>query len=96
MVCSRQQQAEEVDEHKVQLTPPGFHVIFLPFADDFRKVNYDEECPRGEQYMHLWRIFIYMDFSFFFFLLIDGVLLVFFFKALHYNKFLIYLFLWEE
>ncbi|RUS91305.1 hypothetical protein EGW08_000919 [Elysia chlorotica] len=41
-------QAEEVDEHKVQVTPPGFHVIFLPFADDFRKVNYDEECPRGE------------------------------------------------
>ncbi|GFO03782.1 ATP-dependent DNA helicase 2 subunit 1, partial [Plakobranchus ocellatus] len=42
-------QAEEVDEHKVQLTPPGFHVIFLPFADDFRKVNYDEECPRATE-----------------------------------------------
>lgn len=40
-------QEEELDEHKVQLTPPGFHVIFLPFADDFRKVNY-EETPRGE------------------------------------------------
>ena len=39
-------QAEEVDEHKVQLTPPGFHVIFLPYADDFRKVKF-EEAPRG-------------------------------------------------
>ncbi|KAK3779917.1 hypothetical protein RRG08_054170 [Elysia crispata] len=42
-------QAEEVDEHKVQVTPPGFHLIFLPFADDFRKVNYDEECPRATE-----------------------------------------------
>ncbi|KAH9491851.1 X-ray repair cross-complementing protein 6 [Bulinus truncatus] len=34
-------QKEEIDEHKVQVSPPGFHVIFLPFSDDFRKVNYD-------------------------------------------------------
>nr|KAG5686071.1 hypothetical protein BaRGS_030686 [Batillaria attramentaria] len=40
-------QEEELDEHKVQLTPPGFHIIFLPYADDFRKVNYEEK-PRGE------------------------------------------------
>jgi len=39
-------QAEEVDSHKVQVSPPGFHVIFLPTADDFRKVNY-EETPRA-------------------------------------------------
>lgn len=39
-------QAEEVDEHKVQVTPPGFHVIFLPFADDFRKVKL-EDAPRA-------------------------------------------------
>ncbi|CAL1529577.1 unnamed protein product [Lymnaea stagnalis] len=39
-------QDEEVDEHKVQITPPGFHVIFLPFADDFRKLTYDE-TPRA-------------------------------------------------
>lgn len=42
-------QAEEVDEHKVQLTPPGFHVIFLPFADDFRKVPIEEDCPRATE-----------------------------------------------
>ena len=41
------QQDEEFDEHKVQITPPGFHIIFLPFADDFRKVNY-EETPKGQ------------------------------------------------
>ncbi|XP_060576657.1 X-ray repair cross-complementing protein 6-like [Ruditapes philippinarum] len=35
-------QEEECDEHKVQLCPPGFHVIFLPFADDFRKVKYEQ------------------------------------------------------
>ena len=40
-------QDEELDEHKVQITPPGFHIIFLPFADDFRKVKY-EETPRGK------------------------------------------------
>lgn len=34
-------QEEEVDEHKVQTRPPGFHVIFLPFADDFRKVKFE-------------------------------------------------------
>lgn len=39
-------QMEELDEHKVQVTPPGFHVIFLPSADDFRKLNY-EETPRA-------------------------------------------------
>ncbi|XP_025085058.1 X-ray repair cross-complementing protein 5-like [Pomacea canaliculata] len=36
-------QEEEVNERKVQVTPPGFHVIFLPYADDFRKVTYEEE-----------------------------------------------------
>ncbi|XP_070199251.1 X-ray repair cross-complementing protein 5-like isoform X2 [Littorina saxatilis] len=41
-------QDEELDEHKVQTTPPGFHVIFLPFADDFRKVKY-EETPKANE-----------------------------------------------
>lgn len=35
-------QEEELDEHKVQITPPGFHVIFLPYADDFRKVKIED------------------------------------------------------
>ena len=39
-------QEEELDEHNVQLSPPGFHLIFLPFADDLRKLSY-EDTPRG-------------------------------------------------
>ncbi|KAL4225555.1 X-ray repair cross-complementing protein 6 [Mactra antiquata] len=35
-------QEEELDEHKVQIRPPGFHVIFLPFADDIRKVKVEQ------------------------------------------------------
>lgn len=31
-------QDEELDEQKVQVTPPGFQLVFLPFADDKRKV----------------------------------------------------------
>ena len=39
-------QKEELDEHNNQATPPGFHLVFLPFADDFRKLRY-EEAPKG-------------------------------------------------
>ena len=35
-------QEEELDERKVQVRPPGFHVIFIPFADDFRKVKFEQ------------------------------------------------------
>nr|XP_004610780.1 unnamed protein product [Sorex araneus] len=33
-------QEEELDDQKVQITPPGFHLIFLPYADDKRKVPF--------------------------------------------------------
>ena len=33
---------EELDEQNVQISPPGFHVIFLPFADDLRKLDYPD------------------------------------------------------
>ena len=39
-------QKEELDEHNNQATPPGFHLVFLPFADDLRKLRY-EETPKG-------------------------------------------------
>lgn len=35
-------QEEEFDDRKVQIRPPGFHVIFLPYADDFRKVKFEQ------------------------------------------------------
>jgi hypothetical protein len=28
-----------LDENRIQTTPPGFHVIYLPFADDFRQID---------------------------------------------------------
>ncbi|XP_014670156.1 PREDICTED: X-ray repair cross-complementing protein 6-like [Priapulus caudatus] len=37
-----------MDEHKVQVTPPGFHVVFLPFADDLRKLKL-QEMPRANE-----------------------------------------------
>lgn len=32
-------QKEEVDEGKVQITPPGFNIIYLPYADDMRTLD---------------------------------------------------------
>ncbi|KAG8517881.1 X-ray repair cross-complementing protein 6 [Galemys pyrenaicus] len=36
-------QEEELDEQKVQVTPPGFQLVFLPYADDKRKVPFTEK-----------------------------------------------------
>jgi len=41
-------QEEEIDEHGLQLKPPGFHVVYLPYADDIRKVKI-EEHPKAEE-----------------------------------------------
>ncbi|KAJ8363269.1 hypothetical protein SKAU_G00121000 [Synaphobranchus kaupii] len=30
---------EELDSNQMQMTPPGFHAIFLPFADDIRTLD---------------------------------------------------------
>ncbi|XP_071954852.1 X-ray repair cross-complementing protein 5-like [Antedon mediterranea] len=35
-------QEEELDEHNVQIQPPGFHIVFLPFSDDLRKLSFSE------------------------------------------------------
>lgn len=32
-------QAEELDTNRMQITPPGFQLHYLPFADDFRKID---------------------------------------------------------
>ncbi|XP_062513142.1 X-ray repair cross-complementing protein 5-like [Corticium candelabrum] len=39
-------QREVLDSNKVQISPAGFHVIYLPFAEDMRKLKY-EETPRA-------------------------------------------------
>jgi len=40
-------EAEELDDRQVQIVPPGFHIVFLPFADDFRKLKLGDQLPRG-------------------------------------------------
>ncbi|KFQ11659.1 X-ray repair cross-complementing protein 5, partial [Leptosomus discolor] len=42
-------QEEEVDEQKVQIAPPGFHIIFLPYADDIRNVDFTEKVPASQE-----------------------------------------------
>ena len=39
-------QEEEKDESGVQVTPPGFHAIYLPYAEDMRSLTI-EPTPRG-------------------------------------------------
>ena len=39
-------QAEKLDTNNMQVASPGFHVIFLPFSEDFRALHI-EECPKG-------------------------------------------------
>lgn len=36
-------QEEELDDQKFQVTPPGFQLVFLPYADDKRKVPVTEK-----------------------------------------------------
>nr|XP_015097146.1 X-ray repair cross-complementing protein 6 [Vicugna pacos]XP_015097147.1 X-ray repair cross-complementing protein 6 [Vicugna pacos]XP_015097148.1 X-ray repair cross-complementing protein 6 [Vicugna pacos]XP_031527649.1 X-ray repair cross-complementing protein 6 [Vicugna pacos] len=36
-------QEEVLDDQKIQVAPPGFQLIFLPFADDRRKVPFTEK-----------------------------------------------------
>ncbi|XP_026170768.1 X-ray repair cross-complementing protein 5-like [Mastacembelus armatus] len=41
-------QKEEVDEGNVQITAPGFNVIYLPYADDMRTLD-PPQCPSASQ-----------------------------------------------
>ena len=45
-ICGTPMQAEEKDESGVQVAPPGFHAIYLPYAEDMRSLNI-EPTPRG-------------------------------------------------
>lgn len=48
---------EEIDEHNNQVKPPGFHVIFLPFTDDLRRLKY-EQTPKGAKlYSFIFNLF---------------------------------------
>ncbi len=39
-------QDEELDESGQQVCPPGFHLIYLPFADDFRQIEQNLSAKR--------------------------------------------------
>ena len=40
-------QAEALDGDGNQTLPPGFHLVYLPFADDMRKLDYDRNAPKA-------------------------------------------------
>jgi len=40
-------QAEIKDEHGVQTTPAGFHVVIVPFKEDIREVDLPDDLPKG-------------------------------------------------
>ncbi|XP_062859201.1 X-ray repair cross-complementing protein 6 [Trichomycterus rosablanca] len=55
-------QREILDPSQVQAAPPGFHVIFLPFADDIRTLDYhvcptasDEQTDKMKEIVHKLR-----------------------------------------
>ncbi|KAF0883206.1 XRCC6 protein, partial [Crocuta crocuta] len=42
-------QEEELDDQKIQVTPPGFQLVFLPYADDKRKVPFTEKVMANSE-----------------------------------------------
>ena len=42
-------QQEEIDEYKIQIKPPGFNVIFLPYSDDIRKLKVESHAKASEE-----------------------------------------------
>ncbi|XP_068955523.1 X-ray repair cross-complementing protein 6 isoform X2 [Petaurus breviceps papuanus] len=42
-------QEEELDAQNVQVTPPGFQLVFLPYADDKRKVPFTEKVTANPE-----------------------------------------------
>ena len=41
-------QAEQLDGDGNQALPPGFHLVYLPFADDMRKLTYEPAAVADE------------------------------------------------
>lgn len=48
-------QEEELDENRLQTTPPGFHLIYLPFADDFRKIEQKITVEPSKENINLFK-----------------------------------------
>ncbi|KAF3823767.1 hypothetical protein GH733_007235 [Mirounga leonina] len=43
LFCGLVATEEGLDEQKIQVTPPGFQLVFLPYADDKRKLPFTEK-----------------------------------------------------
>lgn len=41
-------QLEKFDASHVQIAPPGFHVVYLPFSDDIRKLVFEEMAKASD------------------------------------------------
>ncbi|XP_075689711.1 X-ray repair cross-complementing protein 6 isoform X2 [Rhinoderma darwinii] len=55
-------QEEKLDDDNVQVKPPGFNLIFIPFADDIRNIDYpeivranDEQVDKMKEIVHKLR-----------------------------------------
>ena len=42
-------QQEEIDEHNIQMKAPGFHIIYLPYSDDIRKLKIESHAKASEE-----------------------------------------------
>ncbi|XP_041034016.1 X-ray repair cross-complementing protein 6 [Carcharodon carcharias] len=51
-------QEEELDNQKVQTIPSGFHLIFLPYADDIRKINFTEKTVANEEQIEKMKLVV--------------------------------------
>lgn len=48
-------QEEELDSHRIQTSPPGFHVFYLPYADDVRQIDKQIVAKPTEENITLFR-----------------------------------------
>jgi ATP-dependent DNA helicase 2 subunit 1 len=51
-------QEEEFDEDGSQFIPPGFHVIYLPFAGDIRSLELPKTTPANEEQVEAAKAFV--------------------------------------
>ncbi|XP_044534044.1 X-ray repair cross-complementing protein 6 isoform X1 [Gracilinanus agilis] len=51
-------QEEELDAQRVQVTPPGFQLVFLPYADDKRKVPTTEKVPASPEQVDKMKVIV--------------------------------------
>ena len=58
---------EERDDQGVQISPPGFNLIFIPFASDFRNLTI-AETAKGTMNFHpnmLYKYSVYTSYVYF-------------------------------